>query len=172
MKRTSKKVVLTGSFCLPTSTKAHIHEPVRGNAFKPGQISYILAASQSIEDGGYPPAVVLTTDEALEGFEVGAAVATQHAEVRKNLPPRYVAAVVQADGTVEGDASFAPRGLGLPHWEFIPTTAEGGASVAAISAVKARIEGNKAAAEAAKEAVRTAKKGAAPAATTTTASAE
>jgi len=161
MKRTNgkSKVVLSGVYCLPTSSKSHLHEPKKGTAFKEGQVMYLLRASKSIDEGGYPPAVVLTADEPIQGFTVDAEVETQHAQVRKNLPPRFVAAIVNPDGTTEGDLTTAPRGLGLPHWEFISTNEDGSAKMTDIAAVKERIENNKKATEAAKEAVRAAKKG-------------
>lgn len=154
----SSKLALKGVFCLPTSSKSHLHEPTKGNAFKQGQLMYLLVATQSLEEGGYPFQVVLTSDEPIPGFEVGAEVETQHAQVKKNLPPRRVAAVRLPDGTFEGDASTAPRGLGVPHWEFIPANENGSANLAAINATVERIAQNKANAEAAKEQVRAAKK--------------
>lgn len=153
---------LTGSFVLPTSAKAHIHEPTRSSAYKAGQITYILEATQSIDDGGYPPYVAVTSDEPVSAFELGAEVATQHAEVRKNLPPRRVRAIVHPDGSVEGDINCAPRGLGLPHWEFVPTNPDGSASTTVINATAARIAATKEAKEQEKEAVRNLKKGAKP----------
>lgn len=171
MIRTNKSTkVLSGVFCLPTSSKAHVHEPSKSTAFKPGQYMYLLKASKSVEEGGYPAQVVLTSDAPIEGWEVDSEVETQHAEVRKNLPPRYVGAIVSPDGTVEGDLSTAPKGMGLPHWELISANEDGSAKMGDIGAVKDRIENNKKAAKDAKEAVRNAKKGT-PAATETTATA-
>lgn len=151
---------LVGSFVLPTSAKAHIHEPTRCTAFVAGQYSYLLQATQSLEDGGYPAQVVVTSREPVPEFIVGEEVATQHAQVRKNLPPRRVAAVINPDGSYEGDISSAPRGLGLPHWEFIPANPDGSANLGRCNEVAERIAANKEAATKEKEAIAAIKKGA------------
>jgi len=150
---------LSGVYVLPTSSKAHVHEPKRGTAFQPGQFNYLLTATQSIDEGGYPAQVVVSSDEAIEGWEVDAEVATQHAQVRKNLPPRAVAAIIDPEGNVDGSLTSAPKGLGLPHWEFISTNPDGSANVADCNAVEERIKRNKANLKADKDAVRDAKKG-------------
>ena len=154
---------LKGSFVLPTSSKAHVHEPTRGTAYVPGQYSYLLTATQSVEDGGYPYQVVVTSADAIEGWEVDQEVDTQHAQVRKNLPPRVVTAIIDPEGNVDGPLSSAPKGLGLPHWEFIRANEDGSASLADCNAVEERIKANKAKAKADKDNVRAAKKGATPA---------
>jgi hypothetical protein len=166
MIRSNKKStkVLSGVFCLPTSSKAHPLEPTRGSAFKAAQYMYILNATQGVDEGGYPPSVCLTSDEPIDGFELNGEVATQHAEVRKNLPPRFVAGIVNPDGSTEGE--LPAKGLGLPHWAFINTNEDGSASMADIHDVKELIESNKAAAESAKEATRAAKASSKKSATT------
>lgn len=159
MIRKSKSTkVLTGFFCLPTSARAHVAEPQRSSAYKEGQTAYVLTATQSEEEGGYPASVVLYADglNPLD-FSIGQEIETQHAQVRKNLPPRRVSCMVFPDGTFEGE--MPPKGLGLPHWEYISLNDEGGASQTDINAVEARIVENKANAEKAKEAARQAKKG-------------
>lgn len=171
-KNTKKSVALFGIFCLPTSSKAHVHEPQRGTAFKPNSYFYLLRATQSVDEGGYPQQVVLQSDEPITGlvlqsdgtfdeqeWTVDNVVATQHAEVRKNLPPRYVAAIVFPDGSVEGDLSTAPKGLGLPHWQFIPANEDGSANLKAVEATTALMEANKKAAKEEKENIRAAKSG-------------
>lgn len=175
------KTALVGFFCLPTSSKAHIHEPARGTAFKAGQFMYVLVASQSVDEGGYPERVVLSSDEPLvddEGNELQAdsPITTQHAQVRKNLPPRIIEAILTPDGeggySVEGTTAFVPKGMGLPHWEFISTNEDGSASQSAINAVSQRLADNKANAESLKEAVRNAKKSAKKSATSSDKAAE
>jgi len=164
MIRTKKSAkVLTGFFCLPTSAKAHVHEPSRSTAFKPGQDLFVLTATQSVDEGGYPYQVVLTAnadtllDEEGNTFQVDQEITTQHAQVRKNLPPRKVTGILRADGSVEG--TLPPKGLGLPHWEFIDANADGSASQAMINEVDTRLAANKEAAKASAEAIRAAKKG-------------
>lgn len=149
MKRIGTKVALVGLFCLPTSSKFHVHEPSRSGAFKAGQEAFVL---QATEEEGYPQAVILTAEEGELDFELGQEIQTQHAQVRKNLPPRKVVGILRADGATEGE--LPPKGLGLPHWAFIPKTDEGGASVTAISAVETLLAGNRKAAEDAKQAIR------------------
>lgn len=156
------KVALVGVFCLPTSSKFHVHEPKRSGAFKEGQVAYVLSATQSVDDGGYPPQVVLTSDDFVchedgNPWSLEDEVKTQHAQVRKNLPPRRVTGILYADGSSEGELPM--KGLGLPHWSFIPTTSEGSASLNAINEVDELLKRNREEAKAAKEAVRAAKKG-------------
>ena len=158
--------VLSGVYALPTSSKAHVHEPKRGTAFVQGCFMYLLTATQSIDEGGYPAQVVMSSnEEILDGdgnpWTVDQEVQTQHAQVRKNLPPRAVAAIINPEGEVDGSLVSAPKGLGLPHWEFISTNADGSANLADCNAVEARIKANKDAMKADKEAVRDAKKGSA-----------
>lgn len=158
MVRNSKsKVSLEGVFCLPTSSRAHVHEPRRSMGFKEGQELFILTATQSLEEGGYPYQVVLAADEGQIDWSVGQEVKTQHAQVRKNLPPRMVTGIVRANGTVQGD--LPAKGFGLPHWSFIPTTLDGNASQSAINAVDELLKANKENSKAEKEAVRNSKKG-------------
>lgn len=147
---------LTGYFCLPTSSKFHCLDRERSGAFAPDQIAYILTATKSLEEGGYPPAVVLTANIGELELELGDEPNTQHAEVRKNLPPRKVTGVVMPDGTTFG--TMPEKGIGLPHWEFIPENGEGGASASAIAAAKVRLDSNRKAREESKEAARAAKK--------------
>lgn len=148
---------LTGLFCLPTSSKYHCQERERSGAFAAGMTVFILTATRSIEDGGYPPAVVLTCEEGeLPDLELGSEPETQHAEVRKNLPPRKVTGVVMADGSTFGE--IPPKGVSLPHWEYIKPNADGSASTLAIQATKDRIEKNRKDREEQKQATRDAKK--------------
>ncbi len=152
--RTTKSLV--GIFCLPTSSKFHCQERERSGAFAPDQTAYILSATQSVEDGGYPPAVVLTAPDGDLELSLGDEVATQHAEVRKNLPPRKVTGVVMSDGSTYGDVPA--KGIGLPHWEFIPTNEDGSASMDTIAATGERLKQNRDGREAAKQAAAAAKK--------------
>ncbi len=158
--RTAKS--LTGIFCLPTSSKFHCSDRERSGAYATDQIAYVLSATQSIEDGGYPAQVVLTSAEGDLELSLGDEVPTQHAEVRKNLPPRKVTGIVMSDGSTFGEVPV--KGIGLPHWEYIPANDDGSASMEAISLTTARLSANRTAREAAKETARTAKK---PAAATT-----
>lgn len=151
---------LVGLFCLPTSTSFHLADPTRSGAFQPGVDAFLLGATQSVEDGGYPPFVVLTAEKGTLDLDVGADVATQHAQVRKNLPPRRVLGILRADGSIEGDLSAAPRGVGFPHWSLIPATAEGTACTTAMGAVVKLIEENRRVKAEEKEALRNLKKAA------------
>jgi len=164
MIRKSKSAkVLFGFFCLPTSAKAHVHELERSTAFKPQQDYFVCTATQSVDEGGYPYQVVLTADadtlldEEGNTFQVDQEIDTQHAQVRKNLPPRKVTGILRADGSVEG--VLPPKGLGLPHWEYIEANSDGSASQAAINEVDARMATNKEQAKAQQESIRAAKKG-------------
>lgn len=150
---------LVGLFCLPTSSRYHMAEPQRSGAYHKDQVAYLLEATQSVEDGGYPPMVVLTADPNELMMVLGEEPATQHAEVRKNLPPRKVSCILYPHGTVEG--TLPPKGSSLPHWSFIRTNEDGSASLAAIEAAKALLETNR---KAAKEAKETPKASTAPAA--------
>lgn len=163
IRRNKQAKALEGVYCLPTSSRSHVHEPNRGTAYKPGQYMYVLLATQSVEEGGYPQRVVLTsdhqiTDEEGNPWQVDQEVKTQHAEVRKNLPPRVVEAVIDPEGNLDGSLSNIPKGLGLPHWEYIKTLENGAACMTSVSGVLERIKKNKSDAKAAKEAVRAAKK--------------
>jgi len=158
MKRNSKSAKsLTGVYCLPTSTKYHAFERERSGAFLAGQMAFILAATQSVEEGGYPPAVALTCEEGVLDWSLDEEVPTQHAEVRKNLPPRKVVGVVMADGTTLGEVP--QKGISLPHWELISTNEDGSANNSEIQATKDRIEANRKSREAEKQATRDSKKG-------------
>jgi hypothetical protein len=160
MQRTNRKnkAALTGVYCLPTSSRFHPQEVKRSGAYKEGQVAYILTATQSVEEGGYPEKVVLTADEGTLDWNVGDEPETQHAEVRKNLPPRRVTGIVFADGSTDGE--LTPKGLGLPHWAFITSNEDGSANVASIQAAKDALDGNRAKVKAEKEALRQAKNGA------------
>lgn len=140
---------LVGLFCLPTSSRYHMAEPQRSGAYHKDQVAYLLEATQSVEDGGYPPMVVLTADPNELTMTLGEEPATQHAEVRKNLPPRKVSCILYPHGTVEG--TLPPKGSSLPHWSFIRTNEDGSASLAAIEAAKTLLETNRKAAKEAKE---------------------
>jgi hypothetical protein len=144
MIKTTRKstVVLVGLFALPTSSKFHAHEPSKCSAFKPGQEAFILKA---VDEDGYPARVVMTADEGDLYLSLGEEVDTQHAQVRKNLPKRFVEGIVRADGSFEGE--IPPKGLGLPHWEYIPTDERGAANLSAVNAVAERIESNRQRAE-------------------------
>lgn len=163
IRKTKTAKTLLGFFCLPTSAKAHVHELERSTAFKTGQDYFVLTATQSVDEGGYPYQVVLSADadtlldEEGNTFQVDQEIATQHAQVRKNLPPRKVTGILRADGSVEG--TLPPKGLGLPHWEYIEANEDGSASQAAINSVDARMASNKEQAKANAEAIRNAKKG-------------
>ena len=137
-KNRKSTVALLGFFMLPTSAKFHMHEPERCSAFKPGQEAFLL---QATDENGYPQAVIVTADEGALEWNVGDEGDTQHAEVRKNLPKRFVKGIRRADGTFEGDVP--PKGVGLPHWEFIPAGEGGAARLDAINEVQQRIESNK-----------------------------
>lgn len=156
IRKTKSAKTLSGIFCLPTSSKFHCHERERSGAFAPDQVAYILSATQSVEEGGYPPAVVLTAGEGDLELSLGDDVATQHAEVRKNLPPRKVTGVVMSDGSTFGEVPV--KGIGLPHWEFIPANEDGSASMDTIVATGERLKQNRDGREAAKQAAATAKK--------------
>jgi hypothetical protein len=157
MNKKSTKV-LTGLFCLPTAARMHVLEPKRSSAFKAGQEFFILRATQSVDQGGYPEMVVLCADEGSLDLQVGDQPETQHAQVRKNLPPRSVIGIVRADGSTEGE--MPAKGLGLPHWSFISANEDGSASQSDINEVDALITNNREETKAAKEAIRQAKKGA------------
>ena len=142
---------LEGVFCLPTSTRFHFHEADKCSAFAKGEFIYVLQAS---EEDGYPNAVVLTSGVDL-GWNVDDEVKTQHAEVRKNLPPRFVKAVMTPDGTFSGDPPA--KGVGLPHWSLISTRDDGSAALDEVEAIKDRIEGNRSNAKKEREALKIAK---------------
>ncbi len=128
--------VTDGFYCLPTSTKFHMQDLERSVAYNVGQISYLLEATQSVEEGGYPAQVVLTSNKDL-GLDVDEDIVTQHAEVRKNLPPRRVIGIIFGDG--ERDGIMPHDGVGLPHWEFIETLSDGSPSSTEILNTKMRI---------------------------------
>ena len=151
MRKNTTTKLLVGLFALPTSTKFHCHERERSGAFAPNQTAYVLKAT---EEDGYPGVVVMTAaDSSL--MAVDEVVKTQHAQVRKNLPDRRCVGIVYADGTTEGE--IPPKGLGLPHWDYIPATESGSADLEAIQSVEARIEQNRAAAARAKAEAKNAK---------------
>jgi hypothetical protein len=129
-----KLIALVGVFCLPSSSRFHCSEPERSPAWAPGQTAYVLAGRNGDE---YPLAVVLTANHDI-GWTLGQEVETQHAEVRKNLPPRRVVGIMRPDGTVEGD--IPPKGAGLPHWEFIGTKEDNTADGDDITAFQMRLE--------------------------------
>lgn len=158
IRKTKTAKSLVGLFCLPTSSKFHLFELERSPAADAGQEAFLLGATQSLEDGGYPAFVVLTAPEGALNLSLNEEVDTQHAIVRKNLPSRRVVAIRRADGTFEGDLSAAPRGLGHPHWAFIPTTAEGSADPAVLVAVENHLEKKRAAAKEAASALAALKK--------------
>ena len=150
------KVQLKGLFCLPTSSKYHCQERERSGAYAEGQVVYILSATQSLEEGGYPPAVVLTANEGDLELALGDEPDTQHAQVRKNLPPRRVTGIVMPDGSVYGN--IPAKGVGLPHWEFIPANEDGSANEASIQGTIDRLTSNRSARELSKQSAREAKK--------------
>lgn len=154
--RTRKSsVVLCGLFMLPTSSKYHMAEPTRSAAFRPGQDVFLL---QATTEEGYPQAVIVTADENTLDWTLGMEVETQHAQVRKNLPPRFVKGILRADGTIEGE--IPAKGLGLAHWAYIPANADGSASLEAVNQTIALLDSNRAQAKAEKETARAAKKAA------------
>jgi hypothetical protein len=142
---------LNGVYCLPTSTRFHFHEADKCSAFAPGEFVYVL---QAADEDGYPAAVVLTSGVDLE-WDVDDEVETQHAEVRKNLPKRFVKAVMTPDGTISGDPPA--KGIGLPHWSLIRTLENGQADMSEVEAVKNRIETNRSNAKKEREATKIAK---------------
>ncbi len=126
----------SGIYCLPTATKFHMQDLERSVAHVHNQFCYLLTATQTVEEGGYPAQVVLMSPRDL-GLDVDENIETQHAEVRKNLPPRRVSGIIFSDG--ERDGIMPHDGVGLPHWEFIETTSNGRADQAGITAVKMRV---------------------------------
>lgn len=151
----ANKTALSGLFCLPTSSRYHAQEVKRSGAFKEGQVAYILTATKSVEEGGYPEKVILTADEGVLDLKIGDEPETQHAEVRKNLPPRKVTGIVHPDGKVEGEVPA--KGMGLPHWALISANDDGSASPKAIQEAKDLLDKNRTAAKAEKESLRQAK---------------
>lgn len=138
------KKVPIGLFCLPTSTRFHMQDLQRSSGATGNQYCYLLEATTTPEEGGYPFQIVLTSPYDLEMLlkwdipgGVDNIVETQHAEVRKQLPQRRVVAIVYPDG--ETDGIMPAEGVGLPHWEFIRAREDGTPDPVEIKAAKMRV---------------------------------
>lgn len=156
MSTRAKNEALQGVFCLPTSTKFHMQELDRSVGYRPNQFIYLLEAVDSIEDGGYPAQVILTSSDDLD-WDVDDVVKMQHAEVRKALPDRRVIGMILPNG--EQDGLLTAEGVGLPHWECIKSRDDGkGPEPGEIRTTKLRILDRRNMMEAQKQAARDSKR--------------
>jgi hypothetical protein len=130
-------------------------ERSKSTASRPGQYIYLLEAIDSVEEGGYPAQVIVTSSTDLD-WDVDRVVKTQHAEVRKNLPDRRVVGIVFPTG--EEDGVLAAEGVSLPHWECIRAKENGAPDTDEINRIKMRILDRRNLEKAQKEAARSSKR--------------
>jgi hypothetical protein len=123
-----------GLHVLPTSTKYHCSDRPRSTGYCNNQYTYVLEAT---DEDGYPPMVILTSNVDLD-LDIDDIVKTQHATAKKNLPERRVMGIVFPDGITDGE--MPDEGMGIPHWEFVPTGKAGSVEDATVKAIYKRVE--------------------------------
>ena len=134
MPKNGENSTLEGLHVLPTSTKYHCNDRPRSTGYCNGQFTYVLEAT---EEEGYPPMVILTSSVDLD-LDVDHTVKTQHATTPKQLPERRVMGIIFPDGVVDGEMPDA--GMGVPHWEYVPTDKHGMIDGDVIKSIYKRIE--------------------------------